>query len=528
MSWLYRYEVKGIQDWILATGKLLEIQGASALLERLPQRMELVIERACGVGPLREYAGRPTEGVARVMSAAGNATLLFPNEHALARFAAVWPMEVAAHAPGVTLVQAWVEGESPAALTQVFRKLGERRNLRPPDLPEAGPLVLRTGRTGLPAVGEDDRDGLLDLATCAKRAANQAAGSRAADPLAARVGIPEDRPPVTDLEQFGEGYLAVLHADGNGIGQKIQNDIQTLSDQHLFSRALGAATEAAAREACDALLDGTPREGRWRTRSPIRPVVLGGDDLTVILRAQDALAFAERYVRAFEQTTEEEMGKAGLRLSSPFTACAGVAMIKPHWPFVQAHDLAVDLCDAAKKGLRRDDGQTASGLLFHRVTTALSGTWDAVCEAELATPATQPQGLPGRLTGGPYALGGVAAPAGVTTLENLHALASESRTLPRGALREWVRLVKADPNGAEALMARTAEVAGQRDREAWTRFSAALARCGCAAGGDNRDLGWTAPGDGGPGRGAQRATPLLDVLTWRSADPGLVRWQEGA
>ncbi|MDI7268306.1 MAG: hypothetical protein QME96_09960, partial [Myxococcota bacterium] len=269
---------------------------------------------------------------------------------------------------------------------------------------------------------------------------------------------PKGRPGyVLDLDDFGEGYLAVVHADGNGIGRWVQGKgrFGSLDDQGRFSEALRMATADAARDAIAGLAAATRDEKGVAKQNACRPVVLGGDDLTVILRARDAIAFAECYLEAFERHTRKRMGEAKFG-NAGFTACAGIAIVKSGWPFSQACRLAEELCTAAKRALDGGDQGTPSGLLFHRVTTALAPSWGDILESELAA------GRDGtdRLSGGPYVVG--TPPDGKMSLDGLRRLADRAAALPRTALREWLRIVKSDPARAEAHYKRAMEVLESR------------------------------------------------------------------
>lgn len=91
------------------------------------------------------------------------------------------------------------------------------------------------------------------------------------------------------------------------------------------------------------------------------PLVLGGDDLTVICDGRQALEFTHKFLCAFEDyTASERLGDdlyrgivpelAKKALGQPrLSACAGVAIVKRHFPFSLAYDLAADLIKEAKK-----------------------------------------------------------------------------------------------------------------------------------------------------------------------------------
>jgi len=173
--------------------------------------------------------------------------------------------------------------------------------------------------------------------------------------------------------------------------------------------------------------------------------VLGGDDLTVIVRANEALAFVETWLRSFEQETysrRQHLGGAGLH------AGAGIAMVNRGYPFSMAYEIAEDACRAAKKiepvGKRRD----ASALRFRRITTALADedrkgtTWE------------------------------------LGSIKGLRTLVEAVEALPRGTMRSWLGLVDAgEAREAErnALWERAREVT---EKKKWEAFAAVLGAVG--------------------------------------------------
>jgi hypothetical protein len=150
-------------------------------------------------------------------------------------------------------------------------------------------------------------------------------------------------------------WLAVIHADGNGIGQIFLNFADYLSPQyqnltdafsHLraFSIALDRCTENAFRAA---LLQTFAHEQEPRQVLPIVPLILGGDDLTILCDGRKALNFTACFLTAFESETNrsEEIKTIA---SKALSACAGIAIVKPHFPFSVAYELAEDLIKSAK------------------------------------------------------------------------------------------------------------------------------------------------------------------------------------
>ncbi|MEM8715950.1 MAG: hypothetical protein AAGE92_09265 [Cyanobacteria bacterium P01_G01_bin.4] len=79
---------------------------------------------------------------------------------------------------------------------------------------------------------------------------------------------------------------------------------------------------------------------------------MGGDDLTVLCDGRKALNFTASFLTAFEQQTQKNptikaIAKKALNADN-LSACAGVAIVKPHFPFSVAYELAESLISSAK------------------------------------------------------------------------------------------------------------------------------------------------------------------------------------
>lgn len=182
---------------------------------------------------------------------------------------------------------------------------------------------------------------------------------------------------IEDLEKHFESAdrLAVIHADGNGLGQiflSFHQHTDTHEAEHwrcycdqlrLFSCALDVCTEEAFNLAlADVFPEVLERSARGAGRSsdavPIIPIVLGGDDLTILCAGRNAMAFAVAFLRRFEEQTSlpqpSPLDKVVPELTqkafhtSRLSTCAGIAIVKPHFPFYAAYHLAEALLKSAK------------------------------------------------------------------------------------------------------------------------------------------------------------------------------------
>ena len=482
MPYLYGASVQGIQGFIFATNRLREIAGASELVEQLcTGEFDSLLKEA-------DPETDPDKKCEKITAAAGNIRLICPTREIAEKLVLAWPKQAMIHAPGVTVSQAVVSYEG--SLTKdIMNELEERlkvqrnRPSRPP-LP-ALMAMERSRRTGDPAVDRGKKDELRDEAT---RRKEQAAASDAPATLMKKL-IPEDMERGTSCIPFDmddivgkreSSWIAVIHADGNSLGKIIQGmaeKLTTAGEDELksayrdFSTALDKATCQAAQDAfgnavpCPDQESGNKDDGKY----PIRPVVLGGDDLTVICRADFALDFTREFLKAFQEQTAEELkdlvGKFGLQdFKNGLTACAGISFVKKSYPFHYAIDLAESLCAHAKKKAKEiDDTNVPACLAFHKIQSSFVTDYAAIIDRELtARPAGQAG--PIRLHCGPYYLEPPATSGkNHETALLLDDLLKSVRELlkedsPKSGLRQWLAALYRDRAEADQIMDRLKQI----------------------------------------------------------------------
>jgi hypothetical protein len=237
--------------------------------------------------------------------------------------------------------------------------------------------------TGLPAAGDelygddpDDRDAWhpASAPVLARSAARRRAGTRFEELLGELADvIPKD---IDELRH--DGWVAVAHADGNGVGRLFlrfpllaarAEKVRELSlDTHArYQRAFAEQLERATQEAFRVALGEALEDTRMKDRSgTLMPIVVGGDDVTFACHAALAIPLVRRFAQAFEEQTRAAETVAALldadrQSDRPetaptdrtpkqgLTAAAGVAIVKPHHPFAAAYDLAAELTRSAKE-----------------------------------------------------------------------------------------------------------------------------------------------------------------------------------
>lgn len=171
-----------------------------------------------------------------------------------------------------------------------------------------------------------------------------------------------------DFEKLGglsspKGYMGLIYADGDDMGREIEH-ITTLEEMERFSEAVDGALYRTVGEAIAQHLQPGP-DKTW----PFDVLLLGGDDLVMVTRAQSAVECALHIVERFPKLTVERWGK------SPLTLSASVVLAHAHYPIGSLLKLAESGLKFAKQkaALRKRHGESlGSGLINFLVISSAS------------------------------------------------------------------------------------------------------------------------------------------------------------
>ncbi len=334
--YLYGASIQGIQGFIFATNKLQEIVGASEIVKSVADKFE-------------EISGYKEGDEHILINTAGNIKAIFDSYDECQKVVLEFSKIISQMAYGITISQAVVEfdGESKDYIDELEKRLKVQRNKPSIPLDSSINIMKLNPKTARPAINKD-----MDIATKQK--------------LEANIKFYKANPSVTEFKDFSymkntKGKIAVIHIDGNGLGKIVKELGEKLS---AFSIALDKATKDAVRDAKDDSMH-------------IREVIVGGDDVTVICNANDALTFTQNFLQNFEDNTTKIKELNGI--IDGLTACAGIAYCNEKYPFHYAVDLAEALCGVAKNHSNRED----SSLMFHNIQSSNYQNWDKFIADEL-------------------------------------------------------------------------------------------------------------------------------------------------
>lgn len=384
-KYLYGAAVQGIQSFIFATNELKDIVGASELVAKICGEFFDEFRGSQKSDPLCYERGQS------IVKAAGNIKFLFDNEADCRKAVREFPKKVLTAAPGVTVSQSVVAvdmgDDIGKNIDTLEAKLRACRNRQPMSTVRGLMAMERSRQSGLPVVKHSGGD-VFDAAKQAKWEYLDPANRSLSEKNFGR------KVRCTNISRFtkgGNSWIAVIHIDGNGLGQIVSKIGKDANEFGKFSIKLDEACVAAAQKAADKVINDFMLEKR-DDRLPIRPIVLSGDDHTLICRADLALPYVEAFLRGFESETREKigpaiLGKAGLKC---LTACAGIAFIKDSYPFYYGYDLAESLCERAKKDAKKEDFMNKNGnaapscLMFHKVQDSFVASFSEIVERELS------------------------------------------------------------------------------------------------------------------------------------------------
>lgn len=433
-------EVSQIQRYIFTSNRLRENVGASYLVSQAVEDWALeVVCKEAKQNNIRKSAGENAYELddskciedninldAEVLyTGGGNFVALFRESETATKFVRALSRKALTDAPGLQLVMArrefsWSNSLS-SAVAVVFNKLEDNKRACGLSSPLLGlGVTAACSSTGLPAVKFQtigDESFLAGAETLAKLEIMNEARKKLTKSVKLRL---EEYDFPIDIDLLGrtrgeQSHIAVVHIDGNDMAQRKKkigekfgsNNRGYILAMRNFSRGVKEASinafkktvlklreniiddEESGGKCIDYFLrdkEGKKMElitklvlaqaGDNKYYLPLLPIVYGGDDLTFVCDGRIALSLACQYIGNLEEETVNSSYSTG-RVSS----CAGIVIVRPHFPFAQAYKLAEELCQSAKK-YRRQINIDTSCLDWHFALSGFTGDLEVIRNRE--------------------------------------------------------------------------------------------------------------------------------------------------
>lgn len=360
--YLLAAEADKIQDFIFRSARLREVVGGSQLLSRFCQEVPNLLAQSCGI-----------EKDDIIINDGGSFRILFNSEEQARTFGARLA-EVYRLAAGGTLTLAKpVEVREP--IDAHFAEAGKRaeNELRKAkrwhkdwQTQEQLPYIAFCASCGVGlamahrAYHEDEDERYL-CKSCLNKSAELPRGELGSfrkdiyrvvvgDAVLNKIGWPgkekrNGRAEIDPLEDVADydprHYVAYMLADGNNMG-KLFNKCNTPAMMHDLSKRLTLAISKALAEPTRLLMS------EQENFVPVLPLILGGDDLFVLIPAPWALDFSDCFCQAYEREMNDVLTQLGIDEPQP-TVSAAVVICKSKHPYTLVHETGERLLKEAKQ-----------------------------------------------------------------------------------------------------------------------------------------------------------------------------------
>ena len=397
-------DVVSIQKYIFSSNELRDNLGASHIVKTLFEDLPVsALAEACNLKEIevQKIIAQWKENPVKIMLdedpslpfevgvfSGGKALILFRKKNEANEFVKKFTKKLLFIAPGMQLAVAIMDGFSPTQnfpeqIAELYAQMMDNRNRYFPVTTLPAHSITATNSEGetMSIYYNADEGKYIDYKTAAKQAAGKEAQSRLNRDYGELLKGYSFTTRVDRLGQKeGDSYTAIVHIDGNGMGNWFQQST-SLADYRLRSINMERITEQSFRKLISEVVDMIDKLKdvpgfEIKDNLPLRPLILGGDDLTFICHGKLGLYLAERFIDMWTKTANRELEDLP---DHGFSACAGVAIAKTKYPFYRTYQIAEELCTLAKE-CHRDEG--GSWLDFYIISGTKSGSVQSIREAE--------------------------------------------------------------------------------------------------------------------------------------------------
>ena len=367
------FDVQSIQKYIFANNKLKANVGASYIVDRLFEDVLckdviLKLEPEADITSWKTRRDNITSLPTSVYVAyigGGKALILIDNDHTnmIESVIKIFTSQVLTQYPGLkvgvtTGLVTLEKNQFSIDERQLFKQLKNNQYMLNPILRPANTGLTTicdySGDTADTVVNFKDGERLVATSFISKFNAFEAANARLKKDLFGTEDIewvfPSEFDELgqnksTEKSKTGINYIAIVHIDGNNMGARFIS-CDGLEERSALSEKVATKTLESFKSLVQWIIDKYEVFGKHLQLKdkmlPIRPIIVGGDDITFVCNARIAVQAAHFLMQELLSDNH------GMSISS----CAGIAVIPTSYPFFRGYEMAEQLCDSAKSKMR--------------------------------------------------------------------------------------------------------------------------------------------------------------------------------
>lgn len=263
---------------------------------------------------------------------------------------------------------------------------------------------------------------------------------------------------VTKFDNLGykdnESYISIIHIDGNNMGIKFASCTNMQERKKLslrtaeivkkgFYNLLKSVVDDIKNKTYDKSLNLSKMRNRYL---PIRPIIIGGDDVTFVCPGRLGIEYAKRFIQFVSEEklldktqyinaqkyAEKIFNSKNIKVNDKMSCCGGVAIVPAKYPFYRAYELAEQLCSSAKKKSRQNDESFIDFAILHG---DMSPTLEQLCIQQYEVPE-------GYLHYGPYCV--TQEQKDKSGIDDLLSLVKKIKTVPNNKIKDLRNVLNED------------------------------------------------------------------------------------
>ena len=266
----------------------------------------------------------------------------------------------------------------------------------------------------------------------------------------------------------GESYVSIIHIDGNNMGIKFAS-CTNMQERKTLSLRTAEIVKKGFRELLKSVIEDI-EENRYSKSLdmnkiknkylPIRPIIIGGDDVTFVCAGRLGMEYAKRFIQIVSKEylldevqyinaqnyIKKIFNNTSMRINSNMSCCGGVAIVPAKYPFYRAYELAEQLCGSAKKKSRQNDESFVDFAILHG---DMSPTLEQLCIQQYEAPE-------GYLHYGPYCV--TQEQKDKSNISDLFSLIEKIKSVPNNKIKDLRNVLNEDNHSIVRFLENCPEV----------------------------------------------------------------------